>query len=223
MSLEEAEVDSPDDVEGEFNVEKILNRRVRSGRVEYFLKWKGFDDTENTWEPEGNLDCPELIEEFENNRKAAEASKKEKGTPKRTSAPLVKQPSKDTTLPLPLKRKAGVLESSPTHSPTLSPIAPKPILTPSPATTPILSKPAPAPAPVILPPTKVGFERGLAPDVIIGATDSGGSLKFLIMWEGCGEADLVPAAEANSKCPQLVIAFYEERLSWRTTLQDEDV
>ena len=52
-----------------FAVEKILKKRFnqRRGRVEYLLKWRNFDDDDNTWEPLKNLvDCDEIIEEFEN-------------------------------------------------------------------------------------------------------------------------------------------------------------
>ncbi|XP_047461359.1 chromobox protein homolog 3a isoform X2 [Mugil cephalus] len=152
----------------EFVVEKVLDQRLVNGKVEFFLKWKGFTDADNTWEPEENLDCPELISAF----LEAQKNVKEK--------------------PVPTKRKASTDESDETE-PKKKDVAEKPR----------------------------GFARNLEPERIIGATDSSGELMFLMKWKDSDEADLVPAREANTRCPQVVISFYEERLTWHSCPEDE--
>ncbi|XP_066256798.1 chromobox protein homolog 1-like [Euwallacea similis] len=136
----------------EFSVEKILDKRTREGKVEYLLKWKGYSDDDNTWEPEDNLDCPDLISAYESRFELtlADAEDKNKGK--------------------------NITEDN---------------------------RPR-------------GFDRGLEPTKIVGATDASGELLFLMMWKNCKEADLVPASQVNLRCPEIAINYYESRKMWFT-------
>ncbi|XP_043954982.1 chromobox protein homolog 1a [Gambusia affinis] len=159
--------------EEEYVVEKVLDRRVVRGKVEFLLKWKGFSDEDNTWEPEENLDCPDLIAEYMQKHKEREEKKKES---KRKAS---SEASGDAEERASKKKKEEGDKAR-------------------------------------------GFGRGLQPERIIGATDSSGELMFLMKWKNSDEADLVPAKEANVKCPQVVISFYEERLTWHSYPTEEE-
>ncbi|XP_029173371.1 chromobox protein homolog 1-like [Nylanderia fulva] len=64
---ENDEQNNKDDREGlkEFEVERIIEVRFKkSGTKEFLIRWKGFSPADDTWEPEKNLNCPELIDKF---------------------------------------------------------------------------------------------------------------------------------------------------------------
>lgn len=46
-------------------------------QAEYWIKYKGYPDSENTWEPIENLNCPRLVRKFENSLKRKEGAAKE--------------------------------------------------------------------------------------------------------------------------------------------------
>ncbi|CAH2010597.1 unnamed protein product [Acanthoscelides obtectus] len=162
MSKNKKPTSDPEEAQEEYVVEKIIDSRTNEkGVTEYLLKWIGYDDKDNTWEPEENLDCPSLIKAFKMERsmeKERNSKKRKADDPKRTGK-----------------------DDKKIH----------------------------------------GFDRGLQPEKIIGATDSSGDLMFLMKWVNADEADLVPAKLANVKCPQIVIKFYEERLTWAAPVADD--
>ena len=63
-----------------------------------------------------------------------------------------------------------------------------------------------------------GFERKLKAERILGIKKSSKGLMFLIKWQDINEADLVPSEEANFKCPDVVIKFYEDNLYMKTEI-----
>uniref|UniRef100_A0A1E1XRU2 Chromo domain-containing protein n=1 Tax=Amblyomma sculptum TaxID=1581419 RepID=A0A1E1XRU2_AMBSC len=52
-----------------FAAENIQRKRIRKGRVEYLVKWRGWSHKYNTWEPEENILDGRLLEAFESSQK----------------------------------------------------------------------------------------------------------------------------------------------------------
>ena len=49
----------------EYEVESILDSRIRRGKLEYLVHWRGYLISERTWEPASNLsNAPEKIRIF---------------------------------------------------------------------------------------------------------------------------------------------------------------
>jgi hypothetical protein len=40
-----------DDGSDRFEIERIVDKRYRNDRLEYLIKWRGYPDSQNTWEP----------------------------------------------------------------------------------------------------------------------------------------------------------------------------
>jgi len=47
-----------------FAVEAITKKRIKKGKTEYLVKWKGYSPRYSTWEPEENILDPRLIQQF---------------------------------------------------------------------------------------------------------------------------------------------------------------
>ena len=55
------------EVEGtpEYEVDKVLDSQLKRGKLEYLVKWSGYMDGYNSWEPESNLNnSKEAINDF---------------------------------------------------------------------------------------------------------------------------------------------------------------
>merc|ERR1719361_370089 len=159
-----------------FEVEDIVNHRIKKGKIEYLIRWKGYTPQDDSWEPEDNLECPDKIRAYNDKVKLH-------GQPTSTTKTSLKREN-DRSEPMEM---------------TVNKVAKKR--------------------------TEKGFERRsdsefetlfgkYEAEKIVGATDEYGDLHFLIKWKNNRQADMVPSKIANIKIPQMVIGFYEERLTW---------
>ena len=76
----------------EYEVEKILKQKRVNGQPFYLVKWKGYDTSENTWEPIVNLKgCHQIMQDYQQTSQGH--SKKKDLTSESDQGPQIQQPT----------------------------------------------------------------------------------------------------------------------------------
>ncbi|KAL6842376.1 hypothetical protein ACP4OV_027803 [Aristida adscensionis] len=77
--VEEREGSPPKLAEGFYEIEDIRRRRLRKGKLQYLVKWRGWPESANTWEPLENLKaCSDIVDAFEKRSRSPWSSRKRK-------------------------------------------------------------------------------------------------------------------------------------------------
>ena len=67
LELEEGEPEEKNMESDEYEVEDVIGIQwsLDNRQLEYFIKWKGWDNSFNNWEPEENMSAPDLLKPYE--------------------------------------------------------------------------------------------------------------------------------------------------------------
>lgn len=101
-----------------FAVEGIEKKRIRKGKTEYLVKWRGWSPKYNTWEPEENILDPRLLVAFQHRERQEQLMGYRKRGPKPKHM-LLQVPSfaRRSTFPEALEETPQESESSPKLDP----------------------------------------------------------------------------------------------------------
>ncbi|XP_062308296.1 chromobox protein homolog 8a isoform X1 [Osmerus eperlanus] len=107
-----------------FAAESIIKRRIRRGRLEYLVKWKGWSQKYSTWEPEENILDARLFAAFEERERERELFGPKKRGPKPETF-LLKAKAKARVKTYEFRREIprGIQVSYPVPEPVFTPRA----------------------------------------------------------------------------------------------------
>lgn len=209
------ESDEDDAESGEYSVEAIRARRknTKTGADEYFIKWKGYPESDNTWEPLENLKCPELMQKF--HEKEATKRRKKRAGKQAESTP---QPAKR------LRRGPSLNGNDETSNNEEEKLFLEDLDEDDDDDTAMSQSQSQKKQkngskhkenradPVSL----KGFERGLPLERILTASvGDDDKLYFFLKWEGRNELDMVDADELEQKASYELCKWYRNRLYWK--------
>ncbi|OWK54454.1 Chromobox 2 [Lonchura striata] len=93
-----------------FAAECILSKRLRKGKLEYLVKWRGWSSKHNSWEPEENILDPRLLLAFQKKEHEKEVQNRKRGKRPRG------RPRKNVEPEMPAKAKSSSSSSSTSSS-----------------------------------------------------------------------------------------------------------
>lgn len=179
----------------EYIVEKIVGKRKNiNGKVEYLLKWKGYPSSDNSWEPEEHLNCPELIFAYEKTIDGPRQFKKRSKNSRiqnKTSRKLSSSSDTITDKSKSANRKMEVEQ----------------IVSLKTNNTFIVCEPV---------------KRNLKIERIVGVNKRNGNLYVRIKYIGKDDIDWIPSKNVHVLCPQLLINYYESRVVWEEADDPKD-
>lgn len=168
-------------------VERVVDKRVTDdGKIEYLLKWQGYSESENTWEPVEHLNCKKLIEKFEQSLKP------------RPNAIRTRRSGSTKPNPATTNNRSEEVEPNTSRRSLKLEFDQKPGQN-------ILQT---------LDQNRLDNEAAKIPELIVSVINVSGGLKFIVKWEGIDKAELVSASLLHELCPQMVIDYYEKHLKW---------
>ncbi|KAG7491648.1 hypothetical protein MATL_G00005960 [Megalops atlanticus] len=107
-----------------FAAESIIKRRIRRGRMEYLVKWKGWSPKYSTWEPEENILDSRLFAAFEERERERELfGPKKRGPKPKTFLLRAQAKAKAKTYEFRSEAARGIRVSFPNPEPVITPRA----------------------------------------------------------------------------------------------------
>uniref|UniRef100_A0A1D1ZES1 Chromobox 5 n=1 Tax=Anthurium amnicola TaxID=1678845 RepID=A0A1D1ZES1_9ARAE len=183
-SNEKSDKSDKDDDEEVYEVEKVLDHHKKRNKTYYLIKWKGYSEDESTWEAEDNVFAEELVKDYWANVNNEEAKQKETRKGRKRAA---------VAPPTPTRKEKETKKAR--------------------TTTPIKKAKVAR--------SKIDEEFDHDEDwesLVTGVEtvtrdDKTGDLLVYLKWKN-GDTSRHPAKEANIKCPQKMLKFYEQRLTF---------
>lgn len=191
---DEVEEDEEEEEEEEYEVEKVVDHKKGRGATKYLLKWKGYPDSDNTWEDEKGLDhCHDLILAYWETKKKTSASSTPQQSKKRSKPAAAASTTKSASKEPAQRRKKPKTQEEPVEDE--------------------IEEDVELPSFIIdehfVPPPASEWEDQVAQ--VVSVEETGDGLMCVLQWQG-GEHTEHSTKLIRENCPRKLVDFYEARL-----------